>query len=432
MSPPPIIIIGNGIAGTTLARQLRKRSQQPILIISKESDYFFSRTALMYVYMGHLTWNQLEPYEQGFWKKNKIDLLRAGVTSIQQNEKTIVLSNGERLAYDRLVIATGSTPNRFGWKGQELKGVQGLYTKQDLEQLEAMTPRIKHAVIVGGGLIGIELAEMLHSRGIEVTFLVREKNFWNTVISATEGSMIEQHIVEHGINLKTNTSLVEICGDEEGNAVAVVTDKGEKIPCEFVGLTAGVRPNIDFLKGSDLNINRGILVDDFLQTNLTDVYAIGDCAELREPKSNRRAIEAVWYVGRMMGETLALTLSGKKTAYQPSHWFNSAKFFDIEYQTYGVVAPEEHENEAHFIWQDSTKLRSVRFSYHPETERFLGINSFGIRLRHERFEKWLNDKANIDTVIKQLKEANFDPEFYTHYEQNIQNAWQTQHNLINH
>ena len=71
MSPPPIIIIGNGIAGTTLARQLRKRSQQPILIISKESDYFFSRTALMYVYMGHLTWDQLEPYEQGFWKKKQ-------------------------------------------------------------------------------------------------------------------------------------------------------------------------------------------------------------------------------------------------------------------------------------------------------------------------------------------------------------------------
>ena len=126
--------------------------------------------------MGHLTWDQLEPYEQSFWKKNKIDLLRAEVTSIQQNEKTIVLSSGERLAYDRLVLATGSTPNRFEWKGQELKGVQGLYTKQDLEQLEAMTPRIKRAVIVGGGLIGIELAEMLHSRGIEVTFLVREKN----------------------------------------------------------------------------------------------------------------------------------------------------------------------------------------------------------------------------------------------------------------
>ena len=103
----------------------------------------------MYVYMGHLTWDQLEPYEQSFWKKNKIDLLRAEVTSIQQNEKTIVLSSGERLAMI-LVLATGSTPNRFEWKGQEQK-VFKAYTKQDLEQLEEN--QIKRAVIVGGGLI---------------------------------------------------------------------------------------------------------------------------------------------------------------------------------------------------------------------------------------------------------------------------------------
>lgn len=176
-SQSPIIIIGNGIAGTTLARNIRKKSRQAILIISKESDYFFSRTALMYVYMGHLKWEHLEPYEKGFWQKNKIDLLNAEVTNINAKEKVVVLANGQHLSYDSLVLATGSTPNKFGWKGQDLENVQGLYTKQDLEQLTANTPNIQQAVVVGGGLIGIELVEMLHSRGITASFLVRENHF---------------------------------------------------------------------------------------------------------------------------------------------------------------------------------------------------------------------------------------------------------------
>ena len=272
-SQSPIIIIGNGIAGTTLARNIRKNSRHPILIISKESDYFFSRTALMYVYMGHLKWENLEPYEKGFWQQNNIDLLKAEVTQIKPQEKIIVLANGQHLSYSSLVLATGSTPNKFGWKGQDLEGVQGLYTKQDLEKLTANTPNIKQAVVVGGGLIGIELAEMLHSRGIRVTFLVREDSFWNKVISPHEGDMIEKHILAHGIDLKMSTNLVEIIANEKGQANAVITDQGESLPCQMVGLTAGVRPNIDFLKNSDLEMNRGILVDQHLATNLPDIYA---------------------------------------------------------------------------------------------------------------------------------------------------------------
>ena len=425
-SQSPIIIIGNGIAGTTLARNIRKNSRQSILIISKESEYFFSRTALMYVYMGHLQWEHLEPYEKGFWSKNNIDLLHAEVTEINPKAKNIVLANGQILAYDRLVIATGSTPNKFGWKGQDLEGVQGLYSKQDLEQLTAITPRIKQAVVVGGGLIGIELAEMLHSRGIHVTFLVREQNFWDKVISPQEGAMIEEHILAHGIELKMTTHLQEIIPDKNGSVAAVLTDQGEQIPCQMVGLTAGVRPNIDFLKNQALDINRGILVDQNLATNLPDVYAIGDCAELRHPLAHRQAIEAVWYVGRMMGETLAQTLTGNPSLYNPGHWFNSAKFFDIEYQTYGQISPLPQTEEHHFVWKHPNDNKMIRLAFHPISRLFLGINTFGIRMRHEVFDQWLNQKASIETVIANLALANFDPEFYTQYEPQIMAQWQNQ------
>ena len=426
VSQSPIIIIGNGIAGITTARHIRKKSDTPILILSKESQYFFSRTALMYVYMGHLKWEYLEPYEKGFWQQNNIDLLKAEVTQIKPQEKLIVLANSQHLSYSSLVLATGSTPNKFGWKGQDLNGVQGLYTKQDLEQLTANTPNIKQAVVVGGGLIGIELAEMLHSRGIDVSFLVREDSFWNKVISTHEGAMIEKHILAHGIDLKMSTNLVEIVANEKGHATAVITDQGETLPCQMVGLTAGVRPNIDFLKNSELEMNRGILVDQYLATNLPDVYAIGDCAELRAPLPHRNAIEAVWYVGRMMGETLAQSLTGNLTPYTPGHWFNSAKFFDIEYQTYGQISPLATQEENHFCWKHPEKNCMVRIAYHPKSRLFLGINTFGIRMRHEIFDQWLNEQTTIETVIENLSLANFDPEFYTQNEPQIIAAWQNQ------
>ena len=425
-SQSPIIIIGNGIAGTTLARNIRKNSTHPILIISKESDYFFSRTALMYVYMGHLKWEHLEPFEKGFWKQNNIKLLKAEVTQIKPQEKIIALDNGQHLSYSSLVLATGSTPNKFGWKGQDLQGVQGLYTKQDLEQHTANTPNIKQAVVGGGGLIGIELAEMLHSRGIGVTFLVREDSFWSKVISPHEGDMIEKHILAHGIDLKMSTNLVEIVANEKGQATAIITDQGDTLPCQMVGLTAGVRPNIDFLKNSDLEMNRGILVDQHLATNLPDIYAIGDCAELRAPLPHRNAIEAVWYVGRMMGETLAQSLTGNLSPYTPGHWFNSAKFFDIEYQTYGQISPLATQEENHFCWKHPEKNCMVRLAYHPKSRLFLGINTFGIRMRHEVFDQWLNDQATIETVMENLSQANFDPEFYTQYEPQIIAEWQNQ------
>ena len=172
-----IVIIGNGISGVTLARHIRKKSDSKITIISAESEFFFSRTALMYVFMGHMKFEHTQPYENDFWKKNNIDLLHKKVTQVFPTEKSILLDGNTILKFDKLVLATGSKPNKFGWPGQDLKGVTGLYHKQDLENIEKWAPTTKRAVIVGGGLIGIELAEMLHSRHIPVTFLVREKSF---------------------------------------------------------------------------------------------------------------------------------------------------------------------------------------------------------------------------------------------------------------
>ncbi|WP_421813040.1 NAD(P)/FAD-dependent oxidoreductase [Flagellimonas sp.] len=420
-----IVIIGNGIAGINSARHIRKLSDKKITVVSVESKYFFSRTALMYVYMGHMKFEHTQPYENHFWKKNRIELVEGYVSHVNTQEKIIQIDGAPDLNYDKLVIATGSKPNKFGWPGQDLDGVQGLYSKQDLELLEENAPNnkvCKRAVIVGGGLIGIELAEMLRTRNIPVTFLVREDSFWNGVLPKGESEMINEHIREHHIDLRLGASLKEINSDEHGKVKSVIlAETGEQIECNLVGLTAGVTPNIDFLKDSGIELGRGVKVNRFLETNVKDVFAIGDCAEQHEAIGNRRPIEAVWYTGRMMGEVLAQTICGNRMEYNPGHWFNSAKFLDIEYQTYGWVFSEKRkkETEAHFHWRHPKEKICITLAFDKDSETLLGINTFGIRLRHEIFDRWLNDKRNVDYVMEHLVDANFDPEFYKNFEAQI-------------
>ncbi len=436
-----IVIIGNGIAGVTAARHIRKLSNKKITIVSAETDYFFSRTALMYVYMGHMKFEHTRPYENSFWRKNKINLIRAKAETIDTQNKKIYVKgrptkfynknihvppvDGEWISYDKLVIATGSKPNKFGWPGQDLEGVQGLYSKQDLDLLEQNAPnndRCKRAVIVGGGLIGIELAEMLRTRDIPVTFLVRESSFWNGVLPNGDSQMINEHIREHHIDLRLNASLKEIVSDGNGKVKSVILEEtGEEIPCNLVGLTAGVTPNIDFLKGSGIELGRGVKVNRFLETNIADVYAIGDCAEQHEAIGNRKPVEAVWYTGRMMGEALAQTLCGNRTEYRPGHWFNSAKFLDIEYQTYGWVFPERKktDSEIHFHWRHPQEKICITVAFDKDSETFLGINTLGIRMRHEVLDRWLTEKRKMDHVMAHLADANFDPEFYRTHEPEI-------------
>ena len=128
-----VVIIGNGIAGITAARHIRKKSKHQITVISGETDYFFSRTALMYVYMGHMKFEHTKPYEDWFWKKNRIDLVKDWVIDVDFIQKKLVCQSNQVIVYDDLIFALGSSPNKFGWKGQELQGVQGLYSYQDLE-----------------------------------------------------------------------------------------------------------------------------------------------------------------------------------------------------------------------------------------------------------------------------------------------------------
>jgi NAD(P)H-nitrite reductase large subunit len=425
-----IVIVGNGVAGITAARHIRKLSGHQITVISSETPYFFSRTALMYVFMGHLTFENTKPYEDWFWKKNRINLLNDHVERIEAKKKELILRSGATITFDDLVLATGSQSNVFDWPGRHHRGVQTLYSYQDLVAMDAHTRGIKQAVIVGGGLIAVEMAEMLCSRDIDVTILVREPAFWANALPMQEARMISRHIESHGVKVKHNCQLSEVLGDSEGNVAAVRTDDNDEISCQFVGIAVGVHPNISWLRGSAISVTDGVLVNEYLETNVPGIYAAGDCVERTYALEGRKTIEQVWYTARMMGEVVARTICGIPTKYEPGPWFNSAKFFDIEFQTYGNIGNALTANQEDFYWEDRSGQKAVHLVWSKTSLEFQGINSFGIRLRHDTFDQWLRERHDINFVIEHLAEANFDPEFSKRHEREIRDYFKKTKGLI--
>ena len=414
-----IVIIGNGIAGITAAVSCRKLGNDPITVISSESKYFYSRTALMYIYMGHMRFEDTKPYQDDFWSQNNIELIQDKVTEIDHQNSVLSIKSGGKISYDKLVIATGSKPNIFAWPGVDLQGVFSMYHLHDLEKINSITENCKRAIVVGGGLIGIEIVEMLRSRNIEVTFLVREKNFWDIVLPKEESEMIEKEIRSHGVDLRLSTELASINSDDVKKIHSITTNSGETIPTEVVGIAVGVTPNIDMFKNSAIDVNRGILVDSQLRTNISNVYACGDCCELRNPSNGRRAIEPIWYTGRLMGEVVAKNIYNHELDYNPGVWFNSAKFFNIEYQIYGTVNPKLEENESTIFWRNKEKNKSIRINFDSNSKSVLGFNLFGIRYRHEVCNAWIVNKTHIEDVLQNLKIANFDGEFSSQFENEL-------------
>ena len=411
-----ILILGNGITGVTAALRLRERRPEwNIAIVSGESTYHYSRPALMYVFMGHQTYQETKPYPDAMWAERRIELVRDWAVGVDFAGKTVTLKRGGPRRFDKLLIATGSRSNRFGWPGQDLAGVQGLYDLRDLKLLYENVERTREAVIVGGGLIGIELAEMLHSVGVDVTFLIREPSYWSNVLPREESELVGRAIErERGMRALYERELAEIHDDGAGRCGAVTTKSGERIECQLVGLTPGVSPRIELFVGTELATGRGVLVDWSLRASVPDVFAAGDCAELVTEGAADNVLQQVWYTGKYQGEVAADVMAGEERTYDPGIWHNSAKFLHVEYQTYGTVPNGPRAGVEQLFWEDRAREQAVRIV--SEGGRVVGFNLLNVRMRHRVCERWIREGRSLEHVLEHLEEASFDPELHRRVE----------------
>ncbi|MBN4056987.1 FAD-dependent oxidoreductase [bacterium AH-315-J21] len=407
------VIIGNGVAGINAAGSVRMRdSGAKITIISSESDHFFSRTALMYVFCGQMSAEDVEPYERDLYARKNYERVRGRVASVDSGAKNLTMTSGEVVSFDSLLIASGSVPFMVDYPGIDLDGVGNFVTWQNLEWLTGKAKTARNAIIVGGGLIGIESLEILHLAGIKTTMVVREDSFWPIAFSKAEGEMITEHVRSHGTEMLLATETAEIVG-ENGRVAALKTKDGQTLDADLIVFAIGVKPQTEFLKNSGIELSDrgGIIVDEKLATNVPDIWAAGDCTSVVWFNGVRRP-EQLWYTGRDQGKVAGFNMSAtdsERKDYKRKTFYNSAKFFDIEYTTAGYVN-FNFDGERDWYQCDLAKETSQRITYMPDGS-VIGFNMLGSRWDHRPLVKWVEEKRDIKWVLEHLHEACFDEEF---------------------
>ncbi len=409
MSERRVVILGNGVAGATAALELRARDERVhITMVSDESDYFFSRTALMYALMDKLSRKGLEPFERHVWDRQRIERVRGRAVGLDHDKRTLTLDAGPALAYDELVIATGARARSLDIPGIQAvqSGLTSFVTLPDLDACESLIASSRSAVVVGGGLIGVELVECLVHHRVKTTFVVREPWCWPAGLGREEGEIVANHLRKHGVDLRVSATLASVESEGNGRVSSVKLSSGESVACEMLGACIGVEPNVQWLRERvpSLKIERGIVVDDRLRTSLANVWAAGDCAEVHT--SEGALYEPIWYTAKRHGAFVARQLSGSSEAYRAPVFKNSAKFFELEYTAVGRCDPSRDKSAVSLH-----PARPVAFRVFEREGVFTGFSALGSRWDTTLLGRWIEEARTVEWARTRLREAQFDPEF---------------------
>ena len=420
------VIIGNGITGISAAEVIRERDDRcQIVIISDESSHFYARTALMWIYMRQMGLRNLEPRERWWWEQQRLTLVQDRVTRIDSEEHRLQLRDGEPMDYDRLLLATGGAANMFGWPGQELDGVCNMCTLGDLRRLEAVRGRLQHAVVVGGGLIGVEMVEMMVHDHVPVTYLVREPWYWDMVLCEEEAELVHQRMRQHGVELVLEDEIGAIDGDARGRVSSLTTKKGATIPCQMVGVAVGVRSNTDLAEASGIVCDRGVLVDVSMATSAPGVFAAGDCAVVMRSGDAPSLAQKLWYTGIQQGRVAGRAMVGDKVRYDPGIPCNAAQFFFMDYLNVGWMkkAPfplpphlwagvSAGDLDEHLHQAPGPRPDSIRISHLPGAGQVFGFSMLGSRWSAAVLMQWIEERRDLGWVLQHLDQAMFNEEFH--------------------
>ncbi len=281
----PLVIIGNGMAAVRLVEELAKRAlgRYAIAVIGDEPRLAYNRVLLSSVLAREIAKAEIELRPPQWWRDRGVTLLygeSAAATAIDAGIRRVRLATGATLPFAKLVIATGSKPIRLNVKGMELPGVLTFRDLSDVAAIEAAAASGgRRAVVIGGGLLGLEAAYGLAKAGAQVTVVHLMDRLMERQLDPTAAAMLKLAVERKGISVELSAETAAISGERRVEAVQLAD--GRSLPADLVVVAAGIRPNVELARGAGIEIGRGILVDDHLQTSVPGIYAIGECAEHR-------------------------------------------------------------------------------------------------------------------------------------------------------
>ena len=287
------VIIGNGPAGVVAAETLRRADRAAdIILVGDEPEPPYSRMAIPYLLTGNI--GEEGTYlrkDAGHYDRLGIRLLRLRAEKVDAKARTVTLSNGEKLAYDRLLIATGSHPLRPPIPGIDSPNVHPCWTLADARQIAAKAKSGARVVQLGAGFIGCIILQALAERGVVLSVVEMGDRMVPRMMTATAGKLIRQWVEKKGVKVHVNARVEAITSDAE--AMKVKLSNGQTLECDLLISAAGVRPNIAFLEGSGIKVNDGILVDAHMQTSVSGIFAAGDVTEATGFHSGRPQLNAI-------------------------------------------------------------------------------------------------------------------------------------------
>ena len=342
----PYVIVGNGVAAVNAVEAIRARGERtPISVLTDQECAFYSRPSLYYIMLGRIELADAWGRPQDFYERNGVEL-RCGttVTRVDAQAHRVEIEGGESLEYSRLLLATGTRGRMLPWAERPLSGIITLNTLSDVTNIIELLGRAREAVVVGGGLTSIELVEVCRHQGVPVTFVMRGDGFFDVQLDGYEAELIHQRLRMGGVAIRTQTEIAEV-REEAGRVAAAITTSGEEIPCDVAACTVGVAANNELAAAAGGETERGIVVDDKMRTTLPDVYAAGDCAQVRGGDGRPTRSEMLWYVAAAMGRVAGANMAGGEEAYRRRVFLNVAEFCGLDFCGVGSIVPGQPEVE---------------------------------------------------------------------------------------
>jgi NAD(P)H-nitrite reductase large subunit len=339
------VIIGGSAGGIGAVEAIREVDPVGTLtVISDEAVPQYSRPMISEYVSREATLDTMKYRDDQFWKNNNVQALTGrAATKIDFNKKQVELDGGEKISYEKLLIATGGKPFVPRMEGGEK---DGLFTFTDLSSAEGLESKLENAqsvVVIGGGLIGVSASEALVKRGIKVTLVELKDSILNLILDKTASEIAEKVLTEAGVTVITGQTVQRILGrkDNEAAVGGVVMTDGTEIPCDLVVVAIGVIPRTELVKETDLKINRGIVVDRSMRTNIPDVYACGDVAEAHDFLIDGNRLLPLWPLAHLGGRVAGYNMAGKKAEYEGGTVMSSLKYFGLPVIAVGNVNPED-------------------------------------------------------------------------------------------
>ncbi|OGO42934.1 MAG: hypothetical protein A2137_01815 [Chloroflexi bacterium RBG_16_58_8] len=358
------LIIGNSAGGIGAAEAIREADRAGAITIVSDEPYPAYSRPLISDYLAHPGPVEKMAYRQpDFYEKNGIQaLLGEKVARVNPAERTVELESGATLAWQKLLLATGGTPILLKMEGIQSKGV---FTFNKLDDARAIDEALNchrkeaRAVVIGGGLIGVSVSEALVKRGAEVTIVEMKDRVLNTILDEETSALEAAALSRNGINVITGHTAQKINSYLPGQVSGVTLDDGRVLPCEIVIVAIGVRPRLDVVAGTNIKVNRGIVVDRYMATSAPGVYACGDVSEAHDFVYGENRLTPIWPNAYEGGRTAGLNMAGQKEAYRGGTAMNAMKYFGVHIVSAGMVVPPDDTYETLINQHDGTYRKVI-------------------------------------------------------------------------